>query len=219
MSSALFIVIGTIEVFAVLTTALRIFRFKVSWYLRDILIMSVVLALSSYLIRIVLAIPYLDMPIAILAVIVFMRFAIKVKPHYAVILSLSGYASYISVQSIVYFLLSLILDFDSALLTQQQGTYLYLLQLTTAGTTMLLSFLLYKLGLGFTFIIHPPHSFNIKINKKKEGKVFYATVATFLILSGALGFLLSGYGWVAYIIVALNFIALYILLHRRSEQE
>lgn len=218
MSSALFISIGALEMFAVLTAALRLFRFKVSWYLKDIVVMSLVLALSSYLMRIVLEVPWLDMPLAMCAVIVFMRFAIKVKPQYAVILTLSGYAFYIAVQSSVYLVFKIMLEFDGVMLMESHGVYLYLLQITTAGVTMLISYFLHVIGLGFTFIIHPPHSFITKFSKK-ENTVFYATIATFLILTASLAFLLSGYGWIAYITVAVNFSFLYYLLHRRSEQE
>lgn len=206
--------------FAVLTTALRIFRFKVIWYVKDIVIMSIVLALSSYIVRIVLKVPWLDMPLAMCAVIVFMRFAIKVKPQYAVILTLSGYAFYIAVQSLIYLIMNLLLDSNAVMLTESQGAYLYLLQIATAGMAIIISYFLSVIGLGFSFIIHPPHSFNTKFSRvSKENTVFYATIATFLILTGSLAFLLSGYEWLAYIIVVINFSLLYYLLHRRSEQD
>lgn len=219
MTSALFIGIGAFEVFAVLTTALRLFRFKVIWYLRDITIMSIVLAGASYLMRMVLDVAWLDMPLAIMAVVVFMRFVIKVKPQYAVILTLAGYASYIAVQSLVFLLLSVLIGLDSDLLTETHGAQIYLLQLATAGLTMIIAYFMNVVGFGFTFIIHPPHSTTKLFNSKKEKTVLYGTIATFMILTAALSVLLTGYGWIAYIIAITNFSLLYWLLHRRSEED
>lgn len=217
MTSTLFISISALEAFALLTSTLNIFRFKVGWYLKDIIVMSVVLALSSYMMRIVLEVPWFDIPLTMCAIIVFMKFTIRVKPQYAVILTLSGYAFYTAFQAVIFLLLKFTIDFDSSMLMETNGLYIYLLQIATAGMTMLVAYLLKVIGYGFTFIIHPPHSDN-KFSKK-ENTVFYAAIVTFLILTAAAVFLLSGYLWLGSIIVLLNFSLLYYLLHRRSEQE
>ncbi|NEZ42992.1 hypothetical protein [Paenibacillus alvei] len=218
MTSALYIFIGAFEAFALLTATLKLFRFKVSFYLKDFVVMSIVLSLSSYLIRIVFEAPWFDIPLTMCAIIVFMNYVIKVRLQYAVIITLSGYAFYTAVQSLLFLVLNITINFDSSMLMESYGVYLYLLQIATAGGTMLISNFLNAIGLGFTFIIHPPHSDMTKFSKK-ENKVFYAAIVTFLILTASTVFLLSGYAWLAYIIVLLNFSLLYYLLHRRSEQE
>ncbi|MCY9542725.1 hypothetical protein M5X02_18920 [Paenibacillus alvei] len=218
MTSALYILIGAFEAFALLAATLNLFRFKVRFYLKDFIVMSIVLALSSYLIRIVFEEPLFDIPLTMCAIIVFMNYVIKVRLQYAVIITLSGYAFYTAIQSVIFLVLNITINFESSMLMESSGVYLYLLQIITAGGTMLISQYLYKIGLGFSFIIHPPHSFHSKFSKK-ENTVFYAAIVTFLILTASAVFLLSGYAWLVYIIVLLNFSILYYLLHRRSEQD
>lgn len=216
--SVWYISIGAIEAFALLTATLRLFRFRANYYRINIVVMSILLALSSYLIRIVLKMPWFDIPLTMCAIIVFLSYIIQVRLQYAVIITLSGYAFYTAVQSLIFLVLNFTINFESIMLLQSFGVYLYLLQVATAGVMILISHYLYKIGLGFSFIIHPPHSSCSKFSKK-ENAVFYAALVSFLILTATIAFSLSGYAWLTCIIVLLNFSLLYYLLHRRSEQD
>ncbi|EJW14687.1 hypothetical protein M5X06_16060 [Paenibacillus alvei] len=216
--SVWYISVGAIEAFALLTATLRLFRFRANYYRINIVVMSIVLALSSYLIRIVFEEPWFDIPLTMCAIIVFMNYIIKVKLQYAVIITLSGYVFYTAVQSVIFLVLNIAINFESSMLLESSGVYLYLLQTATAGVMILISRYLYKIGLGFSFIIHPPHSYYSKFSKK-ENTIFYAALVSFLVLTATIAFSLSGYAWLTCIIVLLNFSLLYYLLHRRSEQD
>ncbi|MNP55046.1 hypothetical protein D3C76_1496550 [compost metagenome] len=61
-------------------------------------------------------------------------------------------------------------------LEQPNGYSAYIIQFTSAGLSFLISYLIHKFNIGFSFIIVPPHDFMIKNKLKRHDLIMIYSV-------------------------------------------
>lgn len=173
MDSILYILLGVLDVIAILVLIFKIFRWPFWEYLTEVIIIGVVLSIVSYLLREVLNIPEFDMTGQFILYVLFFRYLIKVRLFDSISISAIGYLFFVGVQFLVYsFLLTAgIVTTDDAQNLTGLGTYI--IQITNQLICFLIAWLIYKFNLGFAYIIRPPHDIYRIIRKDTTQKLFY----------------------------------------------
>lgn len=163
-SSLIYIILGIFDCFAAVLLVLKMYKLPVRKYGVHILCFVVFISLFSFLMRVVLQTPKLDLPFQYLFMIIFFRLFLKMKVHLASFAVGTGLTAYINLQMIVFFFANLMKISPSNVIHTYAGFSIYSIQITSILSAYLLSFLLKRYNLGFTFIVQPPHDFLTKEN-------------------------------------------------------
>lgn len=180
MDFFLYFVLGIMDILAVFALSFKIFRLPYFENFRDFLIVAVFVNSISYVLRVILELPFLDPPFQLFVFVLFLRYRIKFRLSSAILLAVIGNACFNSIQFILYNILNAtgFLTRADALSTSAVGTYT--LQFVNDLSCYLIGFLLYRSGLGFAFISAPPHDLSYK------DKIINRPIFAFLIICSAL---------------------------------
>lgn len=158
MDSIIYVLLGTLEAFVMMSLILKIYRMPVWGYHQLIFGCSVLISLSSFFIRMEIEMPVLDTPIQFLIFVFFLRYAMGMKTHLAAFITGAGLSAYYSLQLSIYYLF-ILSGFQQNLIHQNTGLDVYIIQLTSITFAIIACIILKFRGLGFSFIIEPPHDF------------------------------------------------------------
>lgn len=102
LSAFLYILLGVFDALAVVTLVLKLYMLPVWEYRRKILFYAIGIALFSFLMRVVIGVPKLDLPFQYLFMVIFFRFGLGIKTHLGAFSAGSGLTAYINLQLFVY---------------------------------------------------------------------------------------------------------------------
>ncbi len=209
MSHALiYIILGIFDAAAMMLLILKLFMLPVFDYRYKIVAFSTFIALFSYVTRVVLEVPALDLPLQYIFFIVFLRIGLKIKIHLASFISGSGICAYAALQMCLYYLLEWIDLVHVGILKENVGLLLFFFQITSILVAYLIAFLLFRCSLGFSFIIKPPHDFFSREDyfSKRNIVLLIANIISIITILVTTIFLYSGKPLGLLIVAAVSFI-------------
>lgn len=220
-STAIYIFLGALDAFAVFVLVLKLYRLPLKEYIMELSIMSVFIAIVSFVLRIVLDVPMFDLPLQVMLFALFMRFIMRIKLFYSAIITGAGLGAYLIIQMTIYAILSGFGYLDEQLVLQSTGIEVNVVQAISITIAYILGFVLKKFNFGFSFIIRPPHDFSVKEDystHRNKALLFWA-ITTLLVLSSSLTALL--HMKIEYVIpfLLISFVALYLHSHRRDIED
>ncbi|MEK4113205.1 hypothetical protein MHH92_23345 [Paenibacillus sp. FSL M7-1414] len=186
-----YILIGAFDVFAVLALMLRLYRLPVRDRLWEKLVFSVVAAVASYFIRIVIGLPMIDTAVLMLLVILFMRYVLEIKLFYAALISSAGMSAYVAIQLALAMGYMAIGGNAQAVIVETHGYKVQLLQITAICIAYIVASMMTLFRWGFSFIPLPPHDFNIAVNYEKNKGLLITTIGGLIFVSFAMVLLLN----------------------------
>ncbi|WP_010345921.1 hypothetical protein [Paenibacillus peoriae] len=178
LSALFYILFGTFDALAMLVLILKLYRMPFLKYKYRILLFVVCISLFSYVVRVVLQIPKLDLPLQYVFFFLFLRFGLRLKLHSGAFISGTGISAYISIQLILFYLLNLAVNIDRNVLNENTGGSVYVIQIVSILSAYLIAGLLKMYNGGFSFISGPPHDFILQEN--------YGTKTNKVLLSGSI---------------------------------
>ncbi|MNJ44190.1 hypothetical protein D3C77_392320 [compost metagenome] len=146
MESVAFMAFSTIEGLGIFALMMTIFKINPLHYSWQALFVILLMSLQSYLLRSELPLYYLVPIINIMLFIFFVATVVKEPLVGAAVITLTGYTAFSLLQTMIVKFV-----FDSIIESQTILVYGYALQTSSAVTTGLVAWLLYKLGIGFTW--------------------------------------------------------------------
>ncbi|MCR8939810.1 hypothetical protein O0555_21145 [Brevibacillus laterosporus] len=167
MDILLYLVFGALDQMAIMIIAFKMFRFPVTNYLREFLIIASIISLISYFNRVVLGIPQYDTGIQYIALVLFFRHMLEFRLYEATLVAATGCIAFTGIQFVALSLLlktSLVNLNDLGQVTEL-GTFI--IQFVADVLVILVAWLLKLLNLGYSFISQPPHSMTYKPEKNK----------------------------------------------------
>lgn len=220
-STAIYISLGMLDAFAVFVLILKLYRLPIKEHILEIGIMSVFISVVSFMLRIVLNIPTVDLPLQVLLFTLFMRFVMRIKLFYSTIITGAGLSAYLIIQVIIYAILSSFGYLDERLVLQSTGSIVNIVQAITITVTFVIGFILKEFNLGFSFIIRPPHDFNVKedYSKARNKALLMWSITTLVVLSISLPALLNMKMKYVVPFILISFAALYLQSCRRDIED
>ncbi|MEK4108593.1 MULTISPECIES: hypothetical protein [Paenibacillus] len=158
----IYLLLGVFDASAVIILALKLYRLPFREYIKDIALMSLGVSLFSYLMRIVIGIPTLDLPIQVIFFILFFRYRLKIKLFYSSLITSASLNAYIIVQLFILYGFIFAGTLEYNVVFQTRDLQIQLIQILSIIVSYLAAFLFHLFGWGFSFIIRPPHQFSIK---------------------------------------------------------
>jgi hypothetical protein len=210
-------VLGMLEIFALFSLMLKSFRFPYVEYLREIGIIAAVVTLVSYLIRVYFEIfQVVDIVTHLILYIMFFRYIFKIRYWRALIISFT-YLGYIVIVLAVYVFYTSTNILTPAVLQQPNGIAAYLIQLTSAAVTFLISYLIYRSNTGFGFISVPPHDFLIKNKLGRQDLILICSgLIVVVIVFLALFFIFHTKTYMSILLIIISYITLVFVAYRRD---
>ncbi|WP_055107893.1 hypothetical protein [Paenibacillus ihumii] len=169
MESVAFMTFSTIEGFGIFALMMTIFKINPLSYFWQAMFVILLMSLQSYLLRSELSLYYLAPITNIMLFIFFVATVVKEPLVGAAVITLIGYSAFSLLQTMIVTIV-----FDSIIESQSVLIYGYALQTSSAITIALVAWLLYKLGIGFTW------SFE-KVRFKREDLIVSSTIFVVLI--------------------------------------
>ncbi|MGE6576241.1 hypothetical protein ACQKFM_15095 [Paenibacillus xylanexedens] len=165
--------IGIFEALAVLLIILKLYMLPVREFAGKIFFFIVFMASFSYMMRITLDFPKLDLPFQYIFFILFLRFGMELKSHISSFIAGAGISAYAAIQMGIFHMFEWMDVMHSGIVQQNEGSLVYLLQLSSILVTYLICFIFSLFDFGFSFIIRPPHDFIIKENYLSKTNLSY----------------------------------------------
>lgn len=220
-STAIYIFLGALDAFAVFVLVLKLYRLPLKEYIMELSIMSVFIAIVSFVLRIVLNVPAIDLPLQVVLFALFIRYVMRVKLFYSAIITSAGLGAYLLIQMTLYAILSGIGYLDEQLVLQSTGVEVNVVQAMSITLAYVIGFIFKKFNLGFSFIIRPPHDFSVKedLSTARNKSLLFWSIVTLLVLSISLVALL--HMKIEYVIplLLISFSALYLQSRRRDIED
>jgi len=162
-----YILLSILDSFFIIVLGLRVYRLPVFDYIKELSLIVIIAAVSSYLVRVHFKIPSYDVAIQFIIYTLGLRYLINYRVRESLIITSVGYLSFIAVQFIVYPILlwSGLVSVEDAQSLKELGTYF--IQLSTNFISLILLIIFNQYKIGYTFIPAPPHDHYIKPKKRK----------------------------------------------------
>lgn len=162
MESTIFLLLGALDFFLVQMITFKIFRFPVSDYIKEIMLFSITISLTSYIFRITLNVPSIDTIVQLALYILFLRYVVRVNFIRSSIMSGIGLLAFIAIRLLVFqlFVIAGLLDANNS--GDSEGSSIYTMQIISDLLILLVSFMIYRFNLGFSLFPVPPHDMFMK---------------------------------------------------------
>ncbi|UNK20178.1 hypothetical protein MNQ98_09275 [Paenibacillus sp. N3/727] len=170
MEAFWFMLCSMIETLAIYSLIMSLFRFKTSEYIWQALFVMLFANLQSFILRNELSLAFVAPLITIVIFIFLFTTVIKVPVLWSATCTILGYVLYALIQTVYVMAL-----FESVEEVQTPGIDAYVLQLISGATALLLSWLMYRFGIGFSFDFE-------KLRFKFEHIVMTVLIVTVLLL-------------------------------------
>lgn len=187
MDIILFLALGFLDGIAIVALGFKVFRFPISWYKREIGLIALILTCCSYIIRILVGFPELDMIIQYGLIVLFFRYLLKLKLFDSLMIPAVGYLIFDLVQLIIYPQMISLGMISLEDIQQNIGYGTYLVQVTGQVVCLITCWLLYRLNLGFSFVTCPPHDVDVRFSLRGHDLLmFLGVLCSSLVFSGIL---------------------------------
>lgn len=162
MSFLIYVLIGSLDVFAVFVLALKLYRLPLKTYSFKVISFCLIMSIVSFFVRVGFGLPWVDLTILCIAIIGFMRIGMHIKLFYAALITGAGLNAYIILQFLVMTCFLTIGGSQQSLMYKSQGVEIQLVQIISIIIACVLAILLKVFGYGFSFIPVPPHDLLVK---------------------------------------------------------
>lgn len=216
MAALIYVLLGMLDIFLIITLIFKVFRWPLTQYIKEILIIAVICSAESYVSRIVLGIPEVDLFLQNILILFLMKYLMKMNFYYSMTLSVIGSFMYSEIAYAAYNVFDLIqIRMD---VSNPMSSGVYSMQVFIQAIAALFAFLLYKFNLGFSFVAVPPHDSKRRFSPKEKLNLIVSSLAViciFLTVHVAIHY--GAFGINA--IMALELFALVILLYIARKQD
>lgn len=176
MKEILFVVFSALETWSIFAISFTLFRFNILKYNLQIVPISVLMALLNYGIWHEFDQGSWITIIGLVLFTLFIFYTLRISLIGSLIMALTGYGSIILIQTAFLYGLQLA-GIATAAEVQAGGSDYYILSGVSSCAVLLLSWLLYRLGYGFSF---PLHHFKMQ---RENMLILAVTVVAFILLS------------------------------------
>lgn len=177
MEAVWFMVFSTFETLAIYSLIMTLLRFKTTEYIWQALIVMILANLQSFIMRNELQLDFLAPLITVLIFVFLFSAIIKIPVIWSAICTILGYMFYALIQ--VFYMLTL---YGSIEATNNHEVDGYVLQLLSSLTGLLISWIMYKYAIGFTYDLE-------KLRFKFEHILLISLIVVVLILLAILFYL------------------------------
>ncbi len=219
MDKAIYLILSIFDAAAMLALMCKLYRLPIVMYAKRMSILILIIALTSYLLRMQLNLPYFDLPVQYAIFVLFFRYVIKMKFHYSAFVVASGFITFTNIQLLIYYFYTATGAANSAVLAEISGLAVYIVQISTEVAVFALCTLLWRFGYGWSFIILPPHNFAKR--EKYTGFNMELILSTFIsvaVIGATVVFLHDGNSFPLIILVFICFGVSY-YLSKKGEME
>lgn len=168
MNVSIYLLLGSLDIFSIILFTFCFFSLPFKEYLKEVMIISVSLSLSSYFVRIVFGAPLFDTLIQVILLILLIRFLVKVRTTLSILITVIGTMAYIFLQPLVIFLFDLTGIIPATASSSAETWGARAIQLSTDILMIAASLILIRFGLGITYFARPPHSMYLKERLSKN---------------------------------------------------
>lgn len=172
---------STVESVGMFVLMLAMFRFKLKEYIYHIVYASILLSLGSYFMRVHFELPEYFTLLYIILSFLFVWLMFRVQVFYAAVMAVTGLITSLILQGLIIFVsinLKLYTMADIAPFTMLA----YINQLIVFVISLLISWLLIRKRLGFTFV---PFSESIRIKATRDNIIYFVMVVFSVVASAA----------------------------------
>ncbi|URJ45199.1 hypothetical protein MF628_004987 [Paenibacillus polymyxa] len=220
LTNLLYIIIGVFDALAILLLPLALYMLPIKDYRYRIILFAVFISILSFVMRIVLNIPKLDLPLQYALFSIFLRIGLKIKLHWSAFILGVSISAYATMQMAIFYVYSFFDVMQINVLKENATLQVFLLQ----GTSILITYLvaaLFKLyGTGFSFISAPPHDFIWREDYKTKENKMVLTSTLFSAVTISTGVILLYYlNPLAILLVSVFTFTLSYIFSRRSDAE
>ncbi|WP_017814495.1 hypothetical protein [Paenibacillus shenyangensis] len=207
VDKALYIILSIFDAAAMIILMFKLYRLPIMMYAKRISVLALIITLSSYFFRVEISIAYLDLPIQYLIFVLFLRYVIRMKFHYSAFVAAAGMLGFFNIQLLIYYFFDASGALDSSIVKEISGMAVYAVQVSTEVAIFLLSFILWKFNLGFSFIIIPPHDFSDKedFTSRQNIEMISSTLISVITIFAAIIFLNYGYMFPLILLAIISF--------------
>jgi len=204
LNDALFVVFSALEAWSIFAVSFALFRFNVLKYYAQILPISILMALLSYAIRLETAWTSWVPVMALVLFTLFIFYTLRTSLLGSVVVTITGYSLFILIQTALM---------NGAQLAgfRSEDFDMYVLWPVSSCVVLLLSYLLYRFGYGFSFSLN-----NFKV-KRENLIIMIIAIVMFLLLS-FLHLLKNKLYLVEMITAAIIFFLIHVALRRERTQ-
>ncbi|OME55095.1 hypothetical protein [Paenibacillus odorifer] len=208
LDTTTYILLGIFDATTAVLLILKLYMLPVKEYRFRIISFAILIALFSFMMRMVLNAPKFDLPSQYILFVFFLRFGMQIKTHIASFIAGAGLCAYAIIQMTIFYVYDWMDLIHVGILRENNGLYLYFFQISCIAITLFLSILLSKFNFGFSFIIKPPHDFFSKENylTRRNVMLLLGSIASLLTISVTVFLLYSSNPLGLLIIAAISFI-------------
>jgi hypothetical protein len=206
MNEILFVVFSTLETWSIFAISFTLFRFNILKYNLQIIPVSVLMALLNYAIWHETNLGSWIPVIGLVLFTLFIFYTLRTSLLGSLIVALTGYGTVILIQTAFLYFYQLA-GFTTVTEVQARGTNYYILSAVCSIVVLLLSFLLFRLGYGFSFSLN-----HFKV--QRENLLILTIVVAMLIILSFLHLLKNKLYFVELVMVAIVLFLIFIALRR-----
>ncbi|PNQ81976.1 hypothetical protein [Paenibacillus sp. F4] len=220
LSNLLYIIIGVFDALAILLLPLALYMLPIKDYKYKIILFAVAISLVSFLMRIVLNVPKLDLPLQYALFSMFFRLGLKIKLHWSAFILGVAISAYATMQMAIFYVYKFFDMMQIGVLKENANLQVFLLQGTSILITYLIAALFKLYGTGFSFISAPPHDFIWREDYRTRENKMVLTSTLFSTVTISLGVILLYYlNPLAILLVSVFTFALSYIFSKRSDEE
>lgn len=183
MNALIYLVLGTLDILCILTLIFVLFSQPWKEYLKENILISLLSAAASYLIRIVLDVGGgIDTLVQTIIIILMLRLLVRFKLSAALAIAAPGICAFIFMQPAVASLLIALKIVTHSDLTEAASTGVRIIQFSNSVIIFLICLAIHYLKIGLSFSIRPPHNFYVEDPLNKN--IMLLLLVTSLSLAG-----------------------------------
>ncbi|TMV49478.1 hypothetical protein FE783_13295 [Paenibacillus mesophilus] len=201
MNVLLFLFFSSLEWFSLIILSFALFKFEIRWYRGQIVLSAFLLSLLSYILFEVLNLTAIASLLQPPIVFLFFWQIFRVALFYAGLMAINGYLGYVVVNALVFNVFRI---FDIMLVPGTQ--HMYEAQAISAFIALVLSWLVHKYRIGFTFVPHGDRA-NVKLSGINLRLLLFTIVGYIVISSVNYLYFLGDYTFL-FLLVAMVALAL-----------
>ncbi|QJC50614.1 hypothetical protein HGI30_02745 [Paenibacillus albicereus] len=219
LDHVLYLLFGFMDVFALLVVALALFRIPILKKVPVIAFISTLASLLSYLNRMVMNWSVFDLLSQFVLSVLFFVILFKFRLFWSMIVVSSGMIVFLPLQFTIYVLLTRF-DFLPAAISGANTGFVFVLQLLTDATCLLIAWIIRLSKGGYRFMPQTPHDFKEKIPyfSPQYEKLTLALAANLINLLFSLFLTLNGWIYFSYAISMVVLITMLILFRQTDNK-
>ncbi|MBY0024581.1 hypothetical protein H7K28_15325 [Paenibacillus polymyxa] len=220
LTNLFYIIMGVFDALAILMFPLALYMLPIRENRYKIILFAVVISLVSFLMRIILNIPKLDLPLQFALFSIFFRVGLKIKLHLSAFILGVAISAYATIQMAIFYVYNFFDIMQLNVLKENATLQVFLLQGTSILVIYLIAALLKLYVTGFSFIVAPPHDFIWREDYNTEENKLVLISTMFSMVTISLGVILLYYlNPLAILLVSIFTFGLSYIFSRRSDEE